>query len=82
MMTARVDYHSHILPGLDDGAVSLEESLAMAEAAWRLGFTEIIATPHYEDGFLEPDRGAILEQTLRVNGSPKKRHPFENLSRL
>lgn len=41
-----VDIHCHILPGLDDGAVDLETSLAMAEMAIADGITHVIATPH------------------------------------
>ena len=41
-----VDIHCHILPGLDDGASSREEALAMAEMAVADGITTIIATPH------------------------------------
>ena len=40
------DIHCHILPGLDDGASSWEESLAMAEMAVADGIATIIATPH------------------------------------
>ena len=41
-----VDIHSHILPGLDDGSKSLEESIAMVETAKQSGTTDIVATPH------------------------------------
>jgi protein-tyrosine phosphatase len=41
-----VDIHTHILFGLDDGAESLEMSLAMAEMAIQDGITHIIGTPH------------------------------------
>ena len=41
-----IDIHSHILPGLDDGAQTIEDSLAMARVAVRDGITTIIATPH------------------------------------
>jgi len=41
-----IDIHSHILPGLDDGAQDLEESIALAEAARNDGVTAIVATPH------------------------------------
>jgi protein-tyrosine phosphatase len=41
-----VDVHCHILPGLDDGARDVEESLAMAQAAIDEGVTHIVATPH------------------------------------
>ncbi len=41
-----VDLHCHILPGLDDGAKTVEESLAMAESAIADGITHVVATPH------------------------------------
>ena len=50
---ARVDIHAHILPGLDDGPVTLEDSLAMARTAARDGTDTIVATPHYRDMELE-----------------------------
>jgi len=50
---ARVDIHAHILPGLDDGPVTVEESLAMARMAALDGTDTIVATPHYRDMELE-----------------------------
>ncbi|HWC00023.1 MAG TPA: CpsB/CapC family capsule biosynthesis tyrosine phosphatase [Bryobacteraceae bacterium] len=41
-----VDIHSHILAGLDDGADSMEQSLAMVKMAAEAGTTDIVATPH------------------------------------
>jgi protein-tyrosine phosphatase len=41
-----VDLHCHILPGIDDGAATMEESLAMAESAIEDGITHVVATPH------------------------------------
>jgi protein-tyrosine phosphatase len=41
-----VDLHCHILPGLDDGARTMEDSLAMAEDAIGDGITHVVATPH------------------------------------
>lgn len=41
-----VDLHCHILPGLDDGAKTIEDSLAMAETAIADGITHVVATPH------------------------------------
>jgi len=45
-----IDIHSHILPGLDDGAQSLEESLIMAEIAVKNGIDKMVATPHLYRG--------------------------------
>src|SRR5204863_234109 len=41
-----IDLHCHILSGMDDGARSAEESLAMAEMAISDGITHVVATPH------------------------------------
>lgn len=41
-----IDIHAHILPGMDDGPQTLEESLAMLEVAAASGTTDIVATPH------------------------------------
>lgn len=42
-----IDLHCHILPGIDDGAKNLEESLAMAKMAVEQGITHIACTPHH-----------------------------------
>lgn len=41
-----IDIHSHVLPGLDDGATGLEDSLDMLKLAAASGTTDIVATPH------------------------------------
>jgi protein-tyrosine phosphatase len=41
-----VDLHCHILPGIDDGPKTIEESMAMAESAIAEGITRVVATPH------------------------------------
>ena len=45
-----IDLHSHILPGIDDGAKDLEMSLAMARLAVEDGTTHIACTPHFMSG--------------------------------
>ena len=44
-----IDLHCHILPELDDGSQSLEESLAMARMAVNSGVRAMAATPHCMD---------------------------------
>ena len=41
-----IDIHCHILPGLDDGAQSLDEAVEMARIAEKDGIEKIVATPH------------------------------------
>ncbi len=41
-----IDLHTHILPGIDDGAATMEEALAMARLAVADGITHMVATPH------------------------------------
>ena len=46
-----VDLHSHILPGLDDGPATIEESVAMIRMAAADGVTDIVATPHANSAY-------------------------------
>ena len=42
-----IDIHAHILPGIDDGAKTIEDSIALVRELVSHGVTDIIATPHY-----------------------------------
>ena len=42
----KVDFHSHILPGLDDGARTLDDALMLAGAMRSWGFERVYCTPH------------------------------------
>ncbi|WP_279122500.1 tyrosine-protein phosphatase [Holdemania filiformis] len=42
-----IDIHNHLIPGVDDGSQSLEESLSLLKQAERDGITELITTPHF-----------------------------------
>ncbi len=46
-----IDLHTHILPGIDDGARTLDDALEMARAFVADGVTTIAATPHVRDDF-------------------------------
>jgi protein-tyrosine phosphatase len=56
------DMHAHVLPGLDDGADSLEKSLEMVEALMRLGYHKLILTPHIMGDFYKNTPGGIREK--------------------
>ena len=62
-----IDIHCHILPGIDDGAATMEDSLAMARAAVKEGITTIIATPHHKNNqFINP-KSSILTKVNDLN---------------
>ena len=42
-----IDWHSHILPEMDDGSRDTDESIAMLEALKHQGVDTVIATPHF-----------------------------------
>ncbi|SPP28223.1 tyrosine-protein phosphatase [Brochothrix thermosphacta] len=62
-----IDIHCHLLNHLDDGAQSLEESIAMAQQAVRNGFTDIIATPHHLKGSYLNDGDTVVEAVAAFN---------------
>lgn len=69
MRNAPVDFHTHILPGIDDGSKSLQESISLLRAEAEQGICHVVATPHFYarndrlDQFLE--RRARAEEALR-----------------
>lgn len=56
-----IDLHCHLLPGLDDGPASVEDSLAMARAAVSAGISGVVCTPHQFDGRYANPRRRVLE---------------------
>lgn len=51
-----IDIHSHILPGIDDGARTFEDSIEIVRELASQGITDVIATPHYanETSYMSP----------------------------
>lgn len=62
-----IDIHTHILPGVDDGAPSEADSLEMARLAIEEGIHTIVATPHHKNGRYDNDRESILAYTKILN---------------
>ena len=56
-----IDFHSHILPGIDDGSRSIEQTIRMLKEAKEAGFTKIISTSHYMEGYYESDETERIE---------------------
>lgn len=55
-----VDFHSHILPGMDDGSASVEESAAMLAMEAEQGIGRVVLTPHFYPRYDTPQ--AFLER--------------------
>lgn len=66
-----IDWHSHILPGMDDGSKNVEESLCLMKMLAGQGVDAVVATPHFYandesvDSFLE--RRAVSAETLQAH---------------
>jgi protein-tyrosine phosphatase len=58
---AGTDMHSHLIPGIDDGSQSLEESMNLIKALYKMGFRKLITTPHVMHDFYKNTSEIILE---------------------
>ena len=61
-----IDWHSHILPGVDDGPTDIEQSIAIAAALAAGGFTEVYCTPHLVRGIHEAGNDEVLWSMARL----------------
>jgi len=68
-----VDLHSHLLPSLDDGASSIEESLEMICGLKELGFSKLIITPHICRDYYNNSAENIREAFQKFSANPKVR---------
>ena len=55
-MFSVIDFHSHILPGIDDGSASVKESIAMLKMEARQGIKKVVASPHFYAQNDSPER--------------------------
>jgi len=49
----KVDFHSHLIPGIDDGAQDMDEAISLIREMKDLGFTKLITTPHVMSDFFK-----------------------------
>ncbi|HUB05412.1 MAG TPA: CpsB/CapC family capsule biosynthesis tyrosine phosphatase [Myxococcales bacterium] len=63
-LSGYIDLHCHLLPAVDDGAKTLEESLAMARSLAAAGFSDVAPSPHAWPEF--PDAAAVAERRAEV----------------
>lgn len=67
------DTHCHILPGVDDGAETMDDAVAMARLAEEEGIRTIVSTPHFNSQFMNtgPD---ILKRVHALNQELNRQH--------
>ena len=65
-MQSIIDFHSHILPGIDDGSCSVEESLALLQMEAEQGIRHVVATPHFYPQRDNPER--FLQRRAKAEG--------------
>ena len=68
-----IDLHCHILPGIDDGPATIDESVALARAAVRAGTKTIVATPHVSRSYPN-DPGTIQRLATELNARLDREH--------
>ena len=62
-----IDIHSHILPGIDDGAKNIEESIKIIQGMREMGFVKAIATPHTYPGLYNNTKNSIKKSFDKLN---------------
>ncbi|MGM0445689.1 MAG: CpsB/CapC family capsule biosynthesis tyrosine phosphatase, partial [Bacillota bacterium] len=62
-----IDIHNHLLPGLDDGAKTLEETVEIAKTAQNYEIHKIVATPHYMEENYKVEGKKIKEKIKKIN---------------
>lgn len=65
------DVHSHLIPGIDDGAKSLDESIRLIQGLQSLGYKKLITTPHVMSDYYKNDKEKILSGLARVREALK-----------
>lgn len=76
-----IDWHCHLLPGVDDGSKNLAESLAMGRILADAGFTEVCCTPHCLHGVYDntpeivQQTTAALQKAFQKEDIPLRLHP-------
>jgi len=77
-----IDIHCHILPGLDDGARSIEESMQMCRMSYQDGVRKVVATPHTLNGTYQNNRSTILSKVRELNTILKKINQLNEMEEL
>lgn len=74
-MNGFADLHTHILPGVDDGAQDLSQALALLKMAWENGTRAIVLTPHYRGKYRENTPQQLQEVFAQLCQAAKEAFP-------
>ncbi|SFB20972.1 Tyrosine-protein phosphatase YwqE [Flavobacterium swingsii] len=64
-----VDIHSHLLPGIDDGAQTIDDTLFLLDSLKNMGVSKFITTPHIFSGFWDNTKDKIQALELETNSN-------------
>ena len=76
----RFDFHSHLVPGVDDGAPDLAASLEMIDALVSLGYEGAVTTPHIMADTYPNDRSTLEPAFEQLKAAVAERHPTFRLA--
>src|SRR5690554_229533 len=68
----KVDMHSHLIPGIDDGSQSMDHTIGMLLRFVELGYTKVITTPHIMSDYYRNTPETILKGLEEVRAEIKK----------
>ncbi len=81
-----VDMHNHILPGIDDGSQSVEQSIGLLKGLGRMGFEKFICTPHIMEGVhpntihtIETAKDKLITSIKNLPNTPGIYHAAEHM---
>lgn len=67
-----IDIHTHLIPNVDDGADSIDETLRLARAAVDEGITHTVLTPHHNRYWVTNEKDDVIEYTKEVEQAIKE----------
>ncbi len=71
------DIHNHILPGIDDGAKNVEESLSLIKGMGDIGISNFICTPHIMENYY-PNNPTSISTSLSLLRNELKNHNWSS----
>ena len=79
MVDGYYDVHCHILPGVDDGARTMEDALRMLRISWKEGIRHVVVTPHFHVGHYETPMEVLRERFEELRRQTWRELPEMNL---